>query len=275
VKAQNGTSATNGHAQFPTKRITALFNTLKASLSSAEGRPLSYEDLAVFSSRPSTTIADWFAGGATHQLSALLCMLERLPPEARHRLLDECCRIHPTLIHPWLAHDFHLVDALSELAEKQSGITVIEGQPEHFRTFVATALGNATIRARSQQGVVVGLDIHPPNEFVPLPGVTYLDQPICSTTSLTMIHRAWRAIENTSAQCVILNGVMNLVTELFPEIFILSAGRHVIVADEMTAVKGCSWQSAKQPIHWVTVSPARQNPGWIQVRVRDSWFEDR
>jgi len=270
-KQHGGSSKANGQTQFPAKRITALLSSLKATLSAFEGRPLSYEALAVISSRPSNTLADWFVGGATHQLSALLCMLERLPPEARHRLLDECCRIHPTLTHARLAHDFHTVDSLSALAEKKSGITFIDGNPEHFRTFVTIALGNATIRNRSHPSPVAGIDIHPASEFVPVPGVTYLDQPIRSITSKTIVHRAWRIIQVAPAQCVILNGVLNLVTELLPEIANLSTSRHVVIADEADAVKDRAWRNAQGPIHLVTVSPTRHHPAWIQVHVKESW----
>lgn len=269
-KARYNSRKANGLPEFPSRRIITLLNSLKACLSAEEGRTLSYEDLAQIANRPTNTIADWFVGGATHQLSALLCMLERLSPDVRHRLIDTSCRTHPTLSSPRLAHDFHAVDALRALAEKARGLTLIEGQPAHVRSFVATALGNAAMRTFPESGAVTGLDIHPANEFVPVPGVTYLPAPIASAAPRSMIREAWQLVSERPSQCLIVNGVVGLQPGLTSEIFAHSAHRHVIVADEIKAGENGIWQDAHEPMHRVVVSPTKQHPGWIQLKVQHS-----
>ena len=125
---------------FPAARITRLLSDLKASLGQAEGQLLTYEDWAQIAGRPANTIFSWCAGGAAHQLEVLLASMERLTREERHRLIDRACRDYPTLGHPMLAHDFVACSRLTKLLRQPSGLSFIQGEPEHMRTFVLTAL---------------------------------------------------------------------------------------------------------------------------------------
>ena len=128
---------------FPASRITKLLLDLKASLGQAEGQSLSYDEWAQIAGRPANTIASWCAGGAAHQLEVLLASMERLTADERHRLIDGACRDYPTLRHPKLAHDFVACSRLATLVRQPSGLTFVQGGPEHMRTFLLSALGNS------------------------------------------------------------------------------------------------------------------------------------
>jgi hypothetical protein len=216
--------------------------------------------------RPANTLADWFAGGHTHQLAGLLCLLERLPAEVRHRVVDECCRVYPTLAHPRIAHDLHAIDALSTLAEKAMGLSVVEG-PEHIRTFVLTALGHAFAQRNPIAGALVGLDVHPATEFVPVPGVTYLQCSISSAATKALVENSWDDIRNRGARCALLNGVASLSARLLAEAVEASKSLHVMVADRFVGETDRLWRRANGPIHQVRVAPSRENPQWIQIQV--------
>jgi hypothetical protein len=116
---------------FPPERVRKLLLNLKSSLGREEGQPLSFEDRGPIAGRPSNTLASWCESGEAHQIQALLASLERLPEQARHQLLDEACRIHPTLLHRRLNHDFLANSHLKEILRKPSGFTLIRGNPAH------------------------------------------------------------------------------------------------------------------------------------------------
>lgn len=242
-----------------------LLNSIRACLGDVAGQPLAYEDLAQITGRPTNTIADWFAGGSTHQLSALVCMLERLPPEIRHRIIDESCRIYPTIRHPRIAHDFHAIDALSTIIAKTTGLSVIQGQPEHLRTFVATALAHDCDRS-AQENVISGVDVHGTAGFVPVAGVVYLETPTAVRVRREAIERAWRNIRESGSRCILLNGVVSLMPELVPELLNMCKAVHVIIADHLSN-QALHILEEEHSADWITVSITRHNPAWIDLHI--------
>jgi hypothetical protein len=249
----------------PSRRILGLLNSIRAGLAAVEGRPLAYEDLAQITGRPINTIADWFAGGSTHQLSALVCMLERLPPDIRHRIIDESCRVYPTIRHPRIAHDFHAIEALSSIIEKVAGLSIIQGQPEHVRTFVATALAHGCGRT-SECNVVSGVDVHGITGFVPVLGVVYLETSTAVRVCRDAIERAWRNIREIGSRYILLNGVVSLVPELVPELLNMCKAVHVIIADQLSR-EAIRKLKDEHSADWITVSVARHNPAWIDLHI--------
>lgn len=245
-----------------------FLNAIRAALGASERRSPTYDDLARITARSANTIADWYAGGPTPQLSALLSMMERLSPDVRHRLLDNACRIFPSTRDPRIAHDFHAVDALSALIGKDAGVTLIQG-PEHFRTYVLTALANDIVRLESEAGRLAGLDIHSTGEFVPVPGVTYLRCPLPSASSRAVIKRCWPGIRGGNARCIVLNGILNLAPTLMPDLIDLSKRSHLIVAGQSHGRPETIWRNAAAPKHAVNVSPTRQHPAWIHVEITE------
>jgi hypothetical protein len=253
---------------YPVGRIARLLLDLKLSLGRAEGQPLSYEDWERIAGRPSNTIASWCAGGAAHQLQVLLASLERLAIEERHRLIETACRDYPTLAHPKLAHDFVAGSRLATLLQQTSGLTFIQGGPEHMRTFVLTAMGNSAAPLDLSRASVSGVDTHRPDDFVPVIGVVYLDNPLRSGDIERRFTQLWPAIRTKRARWILLNDIWHRVPNLRPEIIAAASESHVVVADSLSLKPGDRATGMHVTTHLVTVSPARERPEWIRLDIQ-------
>ncbi|HEY5479993.1 MAG TPA: hypothetical protein VIL39_00795 [Verrucomicrobiae bacterium] len=253
---------------FPAPRITKLLLDLKASLGQAEGQSLSYDDWAQIAGRPANTIASWCAGGAAHQLEVLLASMERLTAEERHRLIDRACRDYPTLRHPKLAHDFVACSHLATLVRQPSGLTFIQGAPEHMRTFLLSALGNSASSPDLKKAAVAGVDIHQPDQFVPVIGLIYLGNLLRSGEIERQFKQLWPTVRATRARLVLLNDIWRRVPALQPEIMDLARTSHVVVADALALKPGDLTSRVPTPTHLVAVSPAREQPAWIRVEIQ-------
>ena len=252
---------------FPAPRITKLLLNLKATLGQAVGQSLSYEDWAQLAGRPANTIANWCSGGATHQLEVLLASMERLTQEERHRLLDHACRDYPTLGHPKLAHDFVACSHLTTLLRQNSGLTLIQG-PEHMRTFLLNALGNSASRLDLKQPAVAGVDTHRPDQFVPVIGLSYLNNLLRASDIEREFKRVWPALCAAKATLILLNGIWQHVPALQSEILDAARKSHVVIADALTLKPAGLTTCVPTPVHVVTVSPARERPEWIWIEIQ-------
>lgn len=250
---------------FPPERLKKLLLNLKAELARDTGQPLSFDDWGRLTGRPGNTLASWCDDGSAHQLQALMVSLERLPESQRHQLIDDACREHPTLRHPKLSHDFVIVSFLAKLLRLPSGFTAIQGSPAHMRTFLLTALGNSFEQSEHAGYGTAGIDIHRPDDFTPIVGVAYLDNPIRGTEAAQQIQQAWLEVSKVKARLFLFNDVWSKAPALQPEIMALVRHAHVVVADSLFngAVK-----RVPAPVHLLTVSAARENPGWIRVDVQ-------
>lgn len=252
---------------FPAARIRKLLRSLKAALSESLGAPLSFPSWARISGRPSATLFSWCEAGEVYQLQALLASLERLPEQRRHQLVDEACRLYPTLRHRNLAHDPLAVSSLDKLLRQASGLTVIEGDSDHRRTFLLTALGHSYPAPEGSPGTA-GLDIHEPNSFVPVLGVTYFPNPLHAAELLRQINQAWPAVLSANAHLVLLNGVWTRAPKLQPDILELAHGRHVILADAPFVKPSALPGRMPFPFHVVTVCACREAPDWIKIDIQ-------
>ena len=253
---------------FPAPRITQLLLDLKASLGQAGGQSVSYDDWAQIAGRPANTIASWCAGGAAHQLEVLLASLERLTEEERHRLIDRACRDYPTLRHPKLAHDFVACSHLATLLRQPSGLTFIQGAPEHMRTFLVTALGHSVGSPGLDRGAVAGVDVHQPDQFVPVIGLIYLGNLLRGAEIERQFSRVWPTVRATGARLVLFNDIWRRVPTLHSEIIDLARTAHVVVADALVLKPGDLSNRAPNPAHLVTVSPAREHLERIRIEIQ-------
>jgi hypothetical protein len=253
---------------FPAARITKLLLDLKASLGQAEGQPLSYDEWAQIAGRPANTIASWCAGGTAHQLEVLLASLKRLTAEERHRLIDRACRDYPTLRHPKLAHDFVACSHLATLLRQPSGLTLIQGAPEHMRTFLVNALGNSASSPDLKKAAVAGVDMHQPDLFVPVIGLTYLGNLLRAGDIEREFKRVWPAVCAAKAWLILLNGVWPQVPALQSEILDSARKSHVVIADALTLNPAGLKSRVSTPVHMVTVSPSRERPDWLRVEIQ-------
>jgi hypothetical protein len=249
---------------FPEERVTRLLGHIKVSLGLAEGQPLSYAEWGRLTHHPPNTIASWSAGGAAHQLQVLLASLERLPEVERHRLIDAACREFPTLHHSKLAHDFVAGSRLATLLRQPCGLTFIQGAPEHMRTYLLSALGHSA----GSKAKVAGLDIHRPDTFVPVIGVSYLPNLLRIADIKKGFERLWPGIVRARAHLILLNGVWRAARELQPEILDTARHSHVVVADSFQLQPQDLANKVSAPTHLVNVSPAREQVAWVRVEIQ-------
>lgn len=267
IESRTGELANNtDDAFFPPTRIKKLLLALKVSLSRGAGAPLSFEDWGKLVGRPGNTLSSWCADGRAYQLQALLASLERLSELERHQLIEEACREHPTLRHRRLAHDFLAVSNLSALLRQPAGLTVIQGGHDHHRTFLLSALGHSFDELGPSGAIVAGLDVHRPDTFVPVVGLSYLHHPLCPTETMRQILQTWPTVR-VAKGLVLLNGVWSKAPGLQPQILDLARRAHVIVADQVIFAPKQPIGILPSPAHLVTVSPARECPEWLRVEV--------
>jgi hypothetical protein len=266
-----GKSKDQGHREleqpFPPERVRKLLVNLKSCLGLAEGQPLSFEDWSPIAGRPANTLASWCESGEAYQIQALLVSLERLPEPARHQLLDEACRIHPTLQHRKLNHDFLAVSRLTEILRKTSGTTLIQGNPAHVRTFLIAALGNSFNQAHPGGKVVAGLDIHPAESLAPVLGLTYFANLLSASGTAKRLKGAWPSIRGSAPRLFLFNGVWHQAPDLREEIAGCARWTHVIVADEFEFSLRDLSKGFPPPVHLIRVSPAREAPESIKVEI--------
>jgi hypothetical protein len=229
---------------------------------------VSYEVWERITGRPANTIASWSAGGAAYQIEVLLASLERLPAEERHRLIDAACREFPTLRHPKLAHDFVACSRLATLLRQVSGVTFIQGGPEHMRTFLLNALGHSAASMGFKDGSVMGMDIHRPDEFVPVFGVVYLDNVLRSEVIEREFNRLWPKILERASRLVLLNEVWRRVPAQQREILDLARKSHVVIADALPIKPGDWTIRGTGSMHLVIVSPVRERPELIRTDIQ-------
>lgn len=258
----NGTSE---QIHFPPERIVRLLVGIKSSISMAEARTVSAEDLEKLTGRPAGTIGSWLEGARMHQLEFLFALLERVPLGLRHELLDAACRAHPTLQNPKLAHDPVAVSRLEALLKQRTGVTVVHGAPEHARAFLLDALGNSTRWANFGQQPVVGVEIQTVAAWGPVPGVFYLSS---HADTRQQFQRAWSKIQQAeNGSLILLGGLWGRSPNVHSEIGALAARCHIIVADEIPKPEDLV-RRVPGPVHILTVAPAREQPEWIRVTIQ-------
>jgi transcriptional regulator with XRE-family HTH domain len=140
------------------------------------------------------TVINWLTGETElHQVEALLRILERLPEPTRHELLNRFLRCYPAMEADRLGHDPTSVSRLRKLLEERNGLTLITGGSDGSRTFLVTALGHAFQQLLSREGMIAGIDIHLPDWFVLVLGVSYLGFPCGSRRVREEALRLWPA----------------------------------------------------------------------------------
>jgi hypothetical protein len=202
------------------------------------GGELTQKRFAELTGVPKSTVHDWFYGRLVDQIRGLLCCLERLNLSQRAALLQQICRDCPRIDDPRLAHDQQTVTVLKALVRQPCGLTLIGGRPEGARTFLVTAMGNSAAGWLQ----ACGLDVRPPEFFVPVSGVFYLDASHRPMDRSAIVHALWPVILSCRAQLLILNGVWNSVPELHPKIIAAARSRNVIIADGFGPEQWNQWQ---------------------------------
>lgn len=178
------------------------------------------------------TVINWLTGETElHQVEALLRILERLPEPTRHELLNRFLRCYPAMEADRLGHDPASVSRLRKLLEERNGLTLITGGSDGSRTFLVTALGHAFQQLLSREGMIAGIDIHLPDWFVPVLGVSYLGFPCGSRRVREEALRLWPRPNHGAV--LVFNGVWSLLPERQKQILGWCENHHVLVADDI------------------------------------------
>lgn len=241
-----------------------MVKALKSSLEAVEcpsGEELFQNRFGELIGAPKSTINDWSHGKLVEPIKRFLCGLERLTETERTKFLGRLCRPCPRLHDPQIAHDPGAVQALSALLNQTSALTFIVGS-EAARTYLVTAMGNSVAwHARAR-----GLDVHRPDRFVPVPGVSYLMEPCALPQLRTTFRRLWPSLVDSKSPITILNGVWELLPEVRLRVAKAAAKRHVLIADE----PGLDLQR----MHWrvrvnvVSIEISPRNPDRFHIAVR-------
>lgn len=229
-----------------------MMRSVKAELE--KNRTITYELLGRYTNQSASAALEKFHRPHQPQVEGLISLLERLPAQVRHQLLDKACRCFPTLSHPRLAHDPVQVSQLRTLLGQTCGYTLIQGANAGARTFVISALGHQMHMAESGGHSVSGVDVHQPDWFVPVDGVLYLNNAFGSKLVRQAVIAAWNRIQTENTSLVLLNGIWGERNSIWQGVFATAKKSHVVAADESALELPQLAGKVPEPIHLVKVS---------------------
>ncbi len=243
-----------------------IFERLGTAVSASRGYPLENIQFARLIGRSESTTSHWFGVSSQPHLVSCFCLLEQLPPQDRHRVVDGLCRELPLFEHQRLRHSPAVVATIKNLLMQNAGLTVLVGGTDEQRTFLITALGHSFCRLDPRHRNVAGIDLHDPNWFVPIETMLYLKGAAGPNQVSGLVRRIWPEIIGTKEPVILLNGIWAAMPELRNDILALAARRHVILADQQISVSRVTKQ-VENPLHTLSVSAVRENPTWIAVQI--------
>jgi transcriptional regulator with XRE-family HTH domain len=248
-----------------TARALKFMKVGRAAMELSQGRGISQNELAEYLGISPATLVNWFSCSTRlTQVEAALRILERLPISLRNELLAKVLRVFPTIESPAFAHLPTVVSRLRSLLEQRAGLAVIRGS-DSLRTLLFTALGHSICEASPRHNSVQGIDIHTPDWFVPVPGISYVTRPVKGSQRHDLNSIRPRQMH---AGVLMLNGVVSLMPEWQGRAFSLLNTQHVIIADEVDWKKELQKMGAKSnaPIHILDIDET--DSGRISITIR-------
>ena len=122
---------------------------------------------------------------------------------------------------------------LGNIVSNSTGLTLVQGDTEAAATFVASAIGPSARIMGAHTQEVVGLDVHKPDWFVPIPGVQYLNSLLAPGAILKELDTLWPRFSNARQALVLLNGVFHPVSGAPQKVFQLAAKSHLVIASKL------------------------------------------
>jgi hypothetical protein len=246
MKKSKASSNSNPHADlflkgpaYP-KTGSEVVRELKTAIHAAEcpvGQDLDQKEFARLIGAPKSTVNDWFHGKLGKPIERVICALERLSEPQRMGVLRKLCRDCPRLQHPRVAQDPQVIRSLSDLLAQPTGMIFVTGPSDELRTFVITAIGNSLGQIAPER-TVSGIDVHTPEEFVPVAGVHYLRERHESKDYKSTTWELYQQLCRQPTDIVLLNGVWSILPDLRDSVIALAEQRSVIIADDLE-----SWPS--------------------------------
>lgn len=247
-------------------RANLLFRRLHLAAQEARGSSLTYEELFELTGEPKSTLSRWLNGEGQPSSEALLRLLELIPDQLHREIMDRppFRRMFPRLEHPWLAHDPAAISHMRTILSRPSGLTVIRGDQESWVTFTITAMGHASAILEPGR-CIVGLDIHAPDWFVPVPGVMYLENQLNPERVRKELDLFWSKVASSRGSLVIMNGTLPLGSVSNPATRALVSHSQLVLAERVQPKSPPELVPA--PANIVTVSSSRTNPERLALRI--------
>ena len=251
-------------------RVTLLLRRLRAGLEKDLGHPLTYDDLSELVGEPRSTLGNWFNGDGLPSTETILRVLELLPTSEKHQILESLpfCRAFPTLDHPHLAHDPAAVSHLQTLLARSNCTTLVHGTQDQAVTFVIAALGHSFRNLRQGRSFLRGLDRHRPDWFVPVSGVTYLDNLPRKEQLAAEAEKLLRKTAPTSGSLILVNGVWSQLPAMHEAFATLSRTNHVVLGELTRSATSTSPAMVPSPAYVVTVRQNGTNGQRIYLEVQ-------
>lgn len=206
---------------------------LKQCLDAAErpsGNSLQQKEFGQLLGAPKSTIHDWYHGEVPDPITFFLCALERLKDTERSELLTRLCRPCIRLDHPRLSHNLNLIQWLDSLRTAPAGLSFLVGSSDSLRQFVSAAIGNSAVRTFPLSRIR-GLDLRLPDQWAPVPGVTYFRTRTNIADLKNAILQYWDPCRYSHADFLLFDHVWEMVPELHQGIAELAKTKTVIVGD--------------------------------------------
>lgn len=219
-------------------RTTILLRKLRAAAEVTMGRTLTYDELSDYTGEPRSTLGRWFNGDGGPSPEIILRLLELIPEKARHDLMDKppFCRVYPRIDHPSISHDPVATSILNTIALKSTGLTLVQGDTDSTATFVATAIGHSSrIVGGSCTRQIMGLDVHKPDWFVPIPEVHYLRNLPHPKEVEKELEVLLPRIKKSHGAVVLLNGLFNPLNNVPQSVVQMATQSHMVLAAKLPA----------------------------------------
>lgn len=209
-----------------------LFANLRKRLGAAEGRMLSLAEIGAIMGKPTSTTHFWLEFYEHPHVIGFMALLERLSSENRHAFIDAHCRVLPSLADPRIGR---MSGELTRLLNKKTGLTMISGSSDSVHSYLISAFGHAWSKMPNKRSLPAGIDLHLPNDFVPVIGIRYLEHSLSSKQVADLVSAIWPRILTAKAPLLLFNGLWSRLPELRGDIQRLTERKHVILADKELA----------------------------------------
>jgi hypothetical protein len=213
-----------GEADRGAKLLQAAWSAIELQ----ELRRISQNEISRYLGIAPSTFLNWTLGVTdAHLLEAALRLMERLPAERRHELIDRFLRAYPTIGSPELTGDPATSGRLCRLLQQRRGLTLIQGQDVAARTFLFSALGHSFAQRKPRKSVLVGADTQAPDWFVPVTGLTYVPPGSPPEAAAQACPRA----RPRPGSWVMLHGLWSALARRHKEILGWATDCHVVLAE--------------------------------------------
>lgn len=241
-----------------------LFGELRHKLAEELGLRMTIERLAALMGTPMSTTHHWFETCPHPHVRGFMCLLERLSSARRRDFIEQHCRIFPTFSHPELRLSKAKLVYLLRLLQKHAGLTLINGTVL-ARTFLLTSFGHSLPAMDPAHRSAVGMDLHIPNDFVPVETLTYVDGSHNLEHAWAIANKVWPRILISKAPLVLLNSVWSSFPAFREDILRLAESKHVVMAD-MEMPDPADLRRIGAEVHVITVSESKHRFGKIRVK---------